>query len=528
MNTQSFITVDGRPFFVLGGQVHNSSANTMRDMEPAWRALELMHANTAEVPVYWEQVEPVEGAFDFSLVDGLIDAARQRGLRLVLLWFATWKNGMMKYAPSWVKADSERFRRVVNPAGHAIAVLSSHCEATRAADARAFCALLAHLREVDSARRTVIAVQVENEPGILGSDRDYGPAAEAEFNAPVPVALLAAIAAAPTSATYRAWQAQGAPAAGLWPEVFGAAAGEYLSAWSIARYIDAIAVAGKAVYDIPLYVNAWLGEMGWRVAGESYPSGGPTASALEIWKWAAPHIDLLAPDIYIEDHQGFKELCDIYGRPDNPLFVPESMPGPSNALNIFHAIAKGAVGYAVFGIESLLTPAGEPTPERGQMVIDSFRCVAAALPLIERRQGPIVALVQEEYRNWQYLDLGDLVAVGRFASAQGGFFWKDFRHFGRPAERGRGLLFRVSEREFYLVGAGLSLLFRRKSEPRASLLAPDVSEFLASRLSNYILVEEGHFAGDEWVVDRRRNGDESDHGVWVEPDCGVVRVVLDM
>ena len=168
MNPQRIFQVDGRPFFPLGGQVHNSSAYRPEDMETAWRALELMHANTAEVPVYWEQVEPAEGQFDFSSVDFLLEGARERGLRLVLLWFGTWKNGMMKYAPAWVKADPARFQRVIAPGGAPIAVLSSHCEATREADKRAFCALMAHLKERDSAERTVIAVQVENEPGILG------------------------------------------------------------------------------------------------------------------------------------------------------------------------------------------------------------------------------------------------------------------------------------------------------------------------------------------------------------------------
>lgn len=529
MNPQRIFQVDGRPFFPLGGQVHNSSAYRPEDMETAWRALELMHANTAEVPVYWEQVEPAEGQFDFSSVDFLLEGARERGLRLVLLWFGTWKNGMMKYAPAWVKADPARFQRVIAPGGAPIAVLSSHCEATREADKRAFCALMAHLKERDSAERTVIAVQVENEPGILGSDRDYGPAAEREIGEPVPAGLVEVIANAAGSAAHAAWRASGARRSGSWTELFGPMAGELLTAHSIARYIDDIAAAGKAVYDIPLYANVWLGEMGWRTPGVSYPSGGGTLSALDVWRWAAPHLDLIAPDIYIEHSSGYRAICAGYARPDNPLFVPESMPGGANTRNMFYAIAEhGAIGYAAFGIESLLGPDGEPHPER-RGLIDSFRCVAAALPLVLAHQGSgsMWAVVQEEHQGMQFLDLGDYEALAVFASAEQGFAFRDFRHPPDRSERGRGMLIRAGEREFYACGAGFRLGIRRKQAPRDIIASPQLSEqFLAPRLANYVLVEEGCFDGDRWVGGRRRNGDESDHGVWVAPDIGLVRVIV--
>ncbi|MEN9936281.1 MAG: hypothetical protein RLZZ387_2860 [Chloroflexota bacterium] len=523
-------TVDGKPFFPLGGQVHNSSAYRAEDMEVAWRALELMHANTAEVPVYWEQVEPEEGRFDFASVDMLLEGARARGLRLVLLWFATWKNGVMAYAPAWVKADTARFRRVVGPGGLPIAVLSSHCEATRDADARAFTALMRHLRERDAAERTVIAVQVENEPGILGSDRDYGPEAERELRSPVPAGLVEVIAHAEGSAAHAAWRAQGERAAGTWPELFGPMAGELLTAHSIARYIDAIAAAGKQAYDLPLYTNVWLGEMGWRTAGVSYPSGGGTLTALDIWRYAAPHLDLIAPDIYIEAHAGYRAICAGYARPDNPLFIPESMPGGANTRNMFYAIAEhGAVGYAAFGIESLLGPDGEPHPER-RALIDSFRCAAAAIPLILRYQaaGQLYAVAQEEHMGAQYIDMGDYEAMAVFSEGDQGFIWRDFRHpRAATPERGRGLIIRAGERELFLCGAGYRLIVRRKQEPRAILATPQLSEqFLAARLAGHVLIEEGRFEGETWVPGRRRNGDEMDYGLWVAPDVGLVRVIL--
>jgi beta-galactosidase GanA len=187
--------VDGKPFFSLGGQSRNSSGYNRDEAETAFKAVKLLHGNTLEIPVYWEQVEPVEGQYDWSSVETLLAMAREYKVRLVLLWFGTWKNGNMEYVPAWVKANPDRFRRVTNPFGNTVWVLSSHCEATRQADERAFVGLMAHLRDHD-AQGTVIAVQIENEPGILGSDRDYGPEAQATFDAPVPAELVSRMQAA--------------------------------------------------------------------------------------------------------------------------------------------------------------------------------------------------------------------------------------------------------------------------------------------------------------------------------------------
>ncbi|MBE0696005.1 MAG: beta-galactosidase, partial [Anaerolineaceae bacterium] len=179
-------TLNNEPFFILGGQVHNSSGYGPQSMQTAWKALAALGANTAEVPVYWEQVEPLEGVITFEHLDGIIRGARERGLRLVLLWFATWKNGSMQYAPEWVKADPQRFPRVKTPGGTETWVLSSHFETTRKADETAYCKLLEHLRDFDRAENTVIGIQIENEPGILGSVRDYGAEAEASFQEAIP------------------------------------------------------------------------------------------------------------------------------------------------------------------------------------------------------------------------------------------------------------------------------------------------------------------------------------------------------
>lgn len=146
-------------------------------------------------------------------------------------------------------------------------------------------------------------------------------------------------------------------------------------------------MAGKQIYHLPMYANVWLGEMIWRVPGLSYPSGGAVTGTLALWRAAAPHLGLLAPDIYVQDHHGFRTICAAYTRPDNPLFIPESMPGASNALNMLIALAEyHAVGYAIFGIENLLGPDGHPTPD-GKLLIDTCRSVMAVLPLVRDLRG---------------------------------------------------------------------------------------------------------------------------------------------
>jgi hypothetical protein len=65
------LMVDGAPYLMLGMQLNNSSA-WPGVLDEVWPAVDRLHANTAEAPVYWEQMEPVKGHFDFSVVDALL------------------------------------------------------------------------------------------------------------------------------------------------------------------------------------------------------------------------------------------------------------------------------------------------------------------------------------------------------------------------------------------------------------------------------------------------------------------------
>jgi hypothetical protein len=522
--------IDGKPFFPLGGQARNSSGYNTEEAETAFLALKLTGGNTLEAPVYWEQVEPQEGQFDFSSVDALLASARRHRVKLILLWFGTWKNGDMDYTPAWVKMDPARFRRVISPTGKDVWVLSSHCQANFEADRRAYTALSQHLKTYDSHQHTVIAVQIENEPGILGSDRDYGPDGQADYEKQVPAGLVEKMKLAGPGRIHDVWMAAGGRESGAWPEVFGDAAGELMTAWSIAVYIDRLAEAGKAIYNLPMYINVWLGDFGWAMPGETYPSGGAVSKVLDIYKWFTPHIDLIAPDIYIADARGYEFQCAAYARPDNPLFVPESAPGGSNAWNMFRALGNyNAIGYSFFALEHVVAPDGSVRLE-AQPIVDSFRCAAAAIPLLLKFQGTgrLHAVVQEENLASQPLALEGILGLIEFDRP-----YRDWRHLAeaRPAgsenARGCGLVVQAGRHEFYLVGSGYRLLLRPVLPPEVTLDATLSREHLLTRQARYVRVDEGHFddAGN-YVVDRRRNGDEIDFGVWVEPDVGVVRAIL--
>jgi beta-galactosidase GanA len=184
------MVVDGSPFLMLGGELNNSSSSSREYMKPIWPELAKKNLNTVLAAVTWELTEPVEGKFDFSVVDGLIQDARAHNMHLVFLWFGSWKNGESTYVPYWVKTNPQRFPLIKNGSGQALNVLTTFSAATRDADARAFGALMRHIREVDGQQHTVLMMQVENETGVLGDTRDRSAVANRAYAGLVPAQLM--------------------------------------------------------------------------------------------------------------------------------------------------------------------------------------------------------------------------------------------------------------------------------------------------------------------------------------------------
>src|SRR5215472_10259496 len=335
------LLVDGQPYLMLGGQVHNSSA-WPSELQRIWKALAELHANTVEAPVYWEQVEAQPGKYIWDNVDLLVKGAREHNFHVVLLWFGTWKNGNMHYVPGWVKTDAKRFPRVIRADGEPIDVLSASSKSNLDADKAAFIALMKHLKSLDETEHTILMVQVENESGIIGSPRDFSPESNKEFAGQVPADMLAAAH----------------KAAGTWSEVFRGDADELFQLYHQAHYLNEIASAGESEFDIPVYMNVWLSyppaelpERQLPVPGIQYPSGGAVQRWVGLWRALAPTFSAIAPDIYGDDAAFVRDVLAAYHRPDNPLLVPEIGKPDAFARYDFLALGEAAVGIAPFGID---------------------------------------------------------------------------------------------------------------------------------------------------------------------------------
>jgi len=491
------LIVDGQPFFMLGGQAHNSSA--WPGMLPGvWAAIEAMHANTLEVPIYWEQIEAQPGVFDFSLVDTLLIQARERNVHLVLLWFATWKNGSNHYMPEWMKHEAEKYPNITGRNGRPVDSPSPHTQAAMEADAKAFTAVMKHLKEADP-QHTVLMVQVQNEPGAWGSVRDYSPTAQRLFDGPVPAQLLKP----------EVLKAMNRPtdAKGTWQVVFGDDADEYFHAWSVARYIEHVAAAGKAVNPLPLYVNAALRDPLSNPKASTYESGGPTDNVIPIWKAAAPSIDLVAPDIYLSGSERVLKVLELYDRPDNALFVPETSGSAENAKFIYSILARGGLGFSPFGIDD--NGQGESQAETAARLSAIGQEYAMISPMMRDMakwgfEGKIKAAVEREDHAAQTINLGEWELNVTF-TARGG---RRAQPNAQPI--GKTLVVTLSQNEFLLAGSLCHYTFRPLGANEG-------------KAWQYLKVEEGRYENGQFKRLRIRNGDETD---WGGPSIGAVPAVL--
>ncbi|MBO9712990.1 MAG: DUF5597 domain-containing protein [Sphingomonas sp.] len=493
-NGRHALFVDGAPYLMLGIQANNSS-NAVTMLPRVWPMAERLHANTLEIPVAWEQIEPVEGQFDFTYVDALLAQARQHKLRLVLLWFATWKNGNGTYAPEWVKTDTARFPRNRSLTGSHHA-LSPFGKATLAADKRAFAALMQHLKDRDKPN-TVIMVQVENEAGTWGLARDHSPEADALFEGPVPDALVTKLGKQP----------------GTWRQVFGKIADQAFSTWYTARYIDEIAAAGKAIKPLPMYCNSALSDpFTPEPDGAATPSGGPNWNVIAIFRAAAPSIDLVAPDIYNRDWKTYLAYLDAYQRPDNALFVPETGNAIDYARFFWPVVGRGAIGFSPFGMDGddySNYPLGAKSLD--DATVEAF---AANYRLFEPI-AQIWAKLAFEHPGWgaakgpdaaaQSTVMGDWKVTAQFEQWQFGepeWTWQQVDpHPTKGKPLGGGLVLQLAPDEFLVAGSWVRLRFALANPAKG-------------QQSQLLRVEQGSFdAAGNWVPHHVWNGDQIDYGL---------------
>jgi len=520
--TATQLIVDGKPFLALAGELANNSATSLDYMKPIWPKLVDSKLNTVLAGVSWGQIEPVEGKFDFKIVDGVIQEARRHNLHLALLWFASWKNGMSSYPPPWVKKDFERFPRAQIAEGAdpwpvltisevprtkvtgnlSLELLTPLSEANREADARAFAALMRHVKEVDGRKHTVLFIQVENEVGMQGDTRDRSPGANQAFAGPVPKELMDYLQQHKDTLIpefRKVWEAAGFKTSGTWEEVFGkgVAADEIFMAWHFARYVGRVAAAGKAEYPIPMYVNAALprtSSIADPVLKGREPTilgyfavGGPMADVMDIWRAGGPQIDIFSPDAYND----FADWCAKYDRSGNPLFVPESRGGSEGAARMLYAFGRhNAIGYSPMGIERSSTPDPDLTT--------AYDLVTQLAPLISAHQGDgsmSAVMLRSPSDPPQKVPVGNYTLQVVFTSPR--------RIAGEPPPQGNrspaaAIFIAAGPDEYYAAGSGLAISF-----------SPNTP---GPPLAGLATVEEGIFVHGRWVAGRRLEGDDSDEG----------------
>ena len=484
------LVVNGKPFIIRGGELGNSSATSMESMESIWPKLTDMNLNTVLTPIYWELIEKEEGKFDFSLVDDLILTARKENLKLVFLWFGSWKNSMSSHAPAWVKLNQKKYPRVKDDKNKSHEILTPFSENNLQADLNAFQKLMKHIKDFDKNDQTVIMVQVENEIGMLPTARDYCPLANEAFKNAVPDELLKYLQKnkeALVPEFFEVWKKNGFKTSGNWEQVFGKGlqTDEIFMAWYFAKFTNKITKAGKDIYGIPMFVNAAL-NAAEKKPGE-YPSAGPLPHLMDVWKAAAPTIDFLAPDFY---NPLFKHWNDLFTRQENPLFIPEHRFDASAPFKGLYAIGHyEAIGFSPFSIESVADGKKEPL---GKI----YDLIKQLTPVIEvnKGQGKIDGVLLDKENQSQTIKLGDYEFTFKHDYT---LKWSD----GAKEEMWpmtSAIIIEIGKDEFYIAGSGIVVTFRplKDSNLNAGILKTD----------------EGKFDNGVWRTIRHFNGDQTHQG----------------
>ncbi|MCI9846046.1 DUF5597 domain-containing protein [Flavobacterium pectinovorum] len=484
------LIVDNKPFIIRGGELGNSSATSMESMEPIWAKLADMNLNTVLTPVYWELIEPQEGKFDFSLVDDLILQARKENLKLVFLWFGSWKNSMSSHAPEWVKLNQKKYPRVKDDKNKSHEILTPFSENNLEADLKAFQKLMSHIKDFNQKEQTVIMVQVENEIGMLPTARDYCALANEAFSKPVPDELLKYIQKNKEKLVpefLEIWKKNGFKTSGNWEQIFGKGlhTDEIFMAWYFAKFTNKIAKAGKETYGIPLFVNAALNAPE-KKPGE-YPSAGPLPHVMDIWKATGTSIDFLSPDFY---NPSFKHWNDLFTRQGDPLFIPEHRFDESAPFKGLYAIGHyEAIGFSPFSIESVTDAKKEPL---GQI----YNLVKQLTPVIEanKGEGKIDGVLLDKTNQLQIIKLGNFEFTFKHDYTLN---WSD----GAKNEiwpTASAIIIEIAPNEFYIAGSGIVVTFKplKNTALNAGILKTD----------------QGKFENDVWKTTRHFNGDQTHQG----------------
>ncbi len=482
VNERVRLIVDDKPFLILGVQWDCDSCFSKEEMNPLFPEARRMGANVAALPLYWREVESNVGTYDFTMLEERLKQAREHDLRIVLLWFGTWKNACSFYAPDHVRDDHATFRYARDRDGNELVSFCPTSEVTWQADRDALVGVTRYLRDHDK-QNTVILIQIENESGILGSSRCFCENCNRLFRE------------------------------GNYAEQFGPEADEALSVVSFATYIDRIASDVKAVKNIPCYTNVWPSQQVDRIPG-TYPSGGGASQMLDLYYEQLNHLDFLAPDVYTDGVTDFGRVCSQYSVAGRPLYIAEHSSSKHGRAerNVFYALASpNAIGFDPWAIDSpypdmysepLVDPIGHEWGRQAYWLRDSYVAIGRAISPIVMYQGTksFFCFVQEP---------GE-----KGTSISGALTTLRIAYHDRDG-MARGFIIETNPAEYLLIGSGFSVRFRKKGKDSA---------YPVKR------ADFGRFDGDEFHVlhqmRRERLEGEGLPVTLMEP--GVIRVTLEI
>ena len=487
VNDFSQLLVKGKPFLILGGELGNSSASSMDYLKPGLDHLKQMNLNSILVPVYWELMEPEENRFDFTLVDSIIANARKHDLKIVFLWFGTWKNSMSCYAPLWMKTNANRFPRTPDTTGRSQEIFSVFGKATLEADKKAFAALMHHIKNVDAVDKTVLMMQVENEIGMLPTAREKSKTADEYFNAKVPEELMRYLQKNKNNLLpefKQRWENQNFKQNDNWTNTFGEGllTDEIFQAWYYSKYANEVALAGKNEYNLPMYVNAALPRPG-KLPGQ-YPSAGPLPKVMNVWQAGAPALDMLSPDFYNPDT---KYWCDLYTRNNNTLFIPEIQFDKTCAAKAFFVIGHyKALGFSPFSIESE-NEASAPLAKSYDVLnqLSSF--------IVNKKWLEMDGFLLDKKEKSTHVKMGHYNLV---VSHEGTLSWSSEKNDSVWRTTG-GIILQTAPDEFLVAGTGIVITFENSD---------------LAYVTNIASSDEVSYKDGVEIKGRRMNGDQDHQG----------------
>ena len=513
--------VNDKPFILFSGELHNStstSENYMKEID-VWEQIRRGNFNSVIASCSWDVIEKEEGKYDFASVDHLIRNARENGIKLVLIWFGSWKNGNSTYAPGYMKRNPGKYPLVKNQEGKYLDVLSTFGKASMQADSKAFAALMRHIREVDY-DHTVVMIQAENEIGILGSVRDFSEPAQKAWKGQVPSDLIDYLTAHQGHLypeLERVWKENGYKKIGTWEDVFGKSTTEdsglqcfpyyteeIFQAYHYAKYVEEVVKAGRKELNLPVFVNNWLRQPGMAVPG-TFPSGSPLPEVLDVWRAAAPSVDFIAPDIYIDQ---FDWVLSEFSRSGNPIFIPECRGDVSKALYAYGEY--DAFGFAPFGFDGPQRGGFGVSEEEFENISQSYSILSGMGEMLSMNHASDHMrglLVTEDDPN-PSVEMGDYILTATSSVRNRRAF-----NYGQGAENmaqenavlasmsrqnapSGALIIQTSRDEFYIVGINVSFRFSMKDPKAGGSAKTD-------------LIEEGTFKDGKWLPGRSLNGDEN-------------------